>query len=38
MVFYRRLGQVERAADQLVVLALHHQRQDVDLPFRKAKL
>ena len=38
MVLHGRLGQIERAADQLVALALHHQRQHVDLPFRQAKL
>ena len=38
VVLHGRLGQIERAADQLVALALHHQRQHVDLPLGQAKL
>ena len=37
VIFHGRLGQVERAANQLVTLALHHERQDLDLSLGKTE-
>ena len=38
VVLHRRFGEVEPAADRLVALALHHQRQHVDLPFGQSQI
>ena len=38
MVLHRRLGELEPSADRLVALALHHQRQHVDLPFGQSQV
>ena len=37
VVLHRRLGQAQRATDQLVVLALHQKRQHVDLALGQAQ-
>ncbi len=37
VVLHRRLGEIEAAADRLVALALHHQRQHVGLPPGQAR-
>ena len=34
MVFNGRLGEIERPANDLVVLALHEQRKNFELPAR----
>ena len=38
VVLHRRFREIEQAADRLVALALHHQRQHIDLPFSQAEV
>ncbi len=38
MIFHGWFGQIERAADQFVVLALHHQCENVELAIRQSQI